>query len=78
MTTTLRDLPKIRDSLSYAYVDHARLEKEDVAVVAVDAGGATHLPCAALAAIFLGPGTSVTHAAMKAMMWCWSPARSTS
>lgn len=67
MTTTLRELPKIRDSLSYAYIEHARLEKEDAAVVAYEKAGGTHLPCAALAAIFLGPGTSVTHAAMKVM-----------
>lgn len=63
--SNLRDLPKIRDSLSYLYVEHARVEQRDKGLAVVDKDGETHVPCAALAAILLGPGTSVTHAAVK-------------
>jgi len=64
-TSNLRDLPKIRDSLSYVYVEHARVEQRDKGLAVVDKDGETHVPCAALAAILLGPGTAITHAAVK-------------
>jgi CRISP-associated protein Cas1 len=63
--SNLRDLPKIRDSLSYLYVEHARIEQRDKGLAVVDKDGETHVPCAALAAILLGPGTAITHAAVK-------------
>jgi CRISPR-associated protein Cas1 len=62
---SFRDLPKIRDSLSYAYVEHARLEQADGAIAVIDASGETQLPVAALATIMLGPGTTITQAAVK-------------
>jgi len=31
-TSNLRDLPKIRDSLSYVYIEHARVEQRDKAL----------------------------------------------
>lgn len=63
--TNLRELPKIRDSLSYVYIEHARIEQRERSLAVVDKDGETHLPCAALAAILLGPGTAITHAAVK-------------
>jgi CRISPR-associated protein Cas1 len=63
----LRTLPKIRDSLSYAYVEHARLEQSNRAVAVWAESGIVELPCAALAAVLLGPGTTVTHAAIKTL-----------
>ena len=61
----LRQLPKIRDSLSFTYFEHARIEKEGNAIAVFDGGGETHVPAAALATIMLGPGSNITHAAVK-------------
>lgn len=64
----LRQLPKLRDGLSYVYLEHGRLEQEAKAVAFVDAeGGCTSLPAASLAVLMLGPGTTVTHAAVKSL-----------
>jgi CRISP-associated protein Cas1 len=70
-------LPKIRDSWSYLYVEHCRIDQEDKAIAIHDAGGKTPVPCAALALLMLGPGTAITHAAIGTLaengclvMWC--------
>ena len=64
----LRELPKLRDGLSYLYLEHGRLEQKELAVEFVDAqGGCTMLPAAALGVVMLGPGTTITHAAVKAL-----------
>ncbi len=70
-------LPKIRDSWSYLYVEHCRIDQEDKAIAIHDAGGKTPVPCAMLALLMLGPGTTITHAAVRTLaengclvMWC--------
>jgi len=63
----LRQLPRFDDCMSYLYVEHARIEQNDKAVAIVDPGGKTPVPAAALAVLMLGPGTSITHAAIKAL-----------
>jgi CRISPR-associated protein Cas1 len=73
----LHVLPKIRDSWSYLYVEHCRIDQEDKAIAIQDAGGKTPVPCAVLALLMLGPGTTITHTAIRALaengclvMWC--------
>ena len=63
----LHILPKLRDSLSYLYVEHARIEQANDAIDVYDKEGITHVPIAALTVLMLGPGTSITHAAIKAL-----------
>ncbi len=63
----LHELPKLRDSLSYLYVEHAVLNRKHNAVECVDAQGAILIPIASLAVLLLGPGTSITHAAIRAL-----------
>ncbi len=63
----LRQLPRFDDSLSFLYIEHARIEQSDKAVAIVDPQGKTPVPAAALALLMLGPGTSITHAAVKAL-----------
>ena len=63
----LHELPKLRDSLSYLYVEHCRIEQKDSAVELIDAKGCTMVPAAALTVLMLGPGTSITHAGVKAL-----------
>jgi CRISPR-associated protein Cas1 len=63
----LHELPKLRDSLSYLYVEHAIIERSDAAVAVLRKDGNLHVPAAMLCVLILGPGTSVTHAAMRVL-----------
>ncbi|MCA9878631.1 MAG: type I-E CRISPR-associated endonuclease Cas1 [Thermomicrobiales bacterium] len=63
----LRTLPKVRDSLSYLYVEHCRIEQEAKAIALHDVDGKTPVPCAALLLLMLGPGTSISHAAVRVL-----------
>lgn len=64
----LRLLPKFRERLSYVYVEHAVLEREDYAVAVWDEGdGKTQIPVASLALLMLGPGTKISHAAISVL-----------
>lgn len=63
----LHILPKLRDSLSYLYTEHTRVEQAHDAIDLYDKEGITHVPIAALSVLMLGPGTSITHAAIKAL-----------
>jgi len=70
-------LPKVRDRISYLYVEHARVDQEAKAIAVHDAEGATAVPCAGLGLLLLGPGTRITQAAMLALadngctvVWC--------
>jgi CRISPR-associated protein Cas1 len=63
----LHELPKLRDGLSYLYVELCRVEQKHKAVEFIDQEGRTMVPAAALAVLMLGPGTTVTHAAIKAL-----------
>ena len=66
----LHELPKLRDGLSYLYVEHGRVEQKQKAVEFVDKeGGCTMIPAAALAVLLLGPGTSITHPAAWSSGW---------
>ena len=67
MLKDLHALPKVRDSWSYLYVEHCRVDQEDKAIAVHDARGKVPVPCAALTLLMLGPGTSITHAAIRAL-----------
>lgn len=73
----LHALPKVRDSWSYLYVEHCRVDRGDKAIVLHDARGRVPVPCATLAVLMLGPGTTITHAAIRVLaesgcltVWC--------
>lgn len=60
-------LPKVRDSWTYLYVEHCKIDQDSKAIALHDANGKTPVPCAALTLLMLGPGTSITHAAIRAL-----------
>jgi CRISPR-associated protein Cas1 len=61
----LHELPKLRDSLSYLYVEHAVLNKKDQAIEYIrEDEGRVMIPVASLSVLLLGPGTKITHAAI--------------
>lgn len=64
----LHELPKLRDSLSYLYVEHAVLNQKNQAVEYIrEDEGRVMIPVAALSVLLLGPGTKITHAAVKTL-----------
>ncbi len=59
-------LPRVTDKYPYLYLERGRLEVDDSSVKWIDAqGGCVHLPVATISSLLLGPGTSVTHEAVK-------------
>ena len=60
-------LPQLRDSLSYLYIEHAIVDRKLNAIEYMQADGRIMVPVAALCVLMLGPGTSITHAAMKVL-----------
>ncbi|MBN2002694.1 MAG: type I-E CRISPR-associated endonuclease Cas1 [Anaerolineae bacterium] len=63
----LQELPKLADSLTYLYTEHAVIEQKRQGIELFDKDGATLVPTASLTVLLLGPGTSITHAAVKAL-----------
>ena len=63
----LRELPKFRDSLSYLYIEHGKIEQEAKAIAWYGINGKVSVPVASLAVLMLGPGTSITHEAIKTL-----------
>lgn len=61
----LHGLPKLRDSLSYLYVEHAVLECDESGLRVFQETGKTRIPTANLCVLMLGPGTTITHAAVR-------------
>jgi CRISPR-associated protein Cas1 len=67
MTKSLHELPRFDDKLSYLYVEHAVIDQHEKAIAVHQADGTTPVPAAALGVLILGPGTKITHAAVKAL-----------
>ena len=63
----LQLLPKVRDQLSSLYIEHGRIDRSDKSVAVWDETGMTAIPAASLCVLMLGPGTTITHAAIQAL-----------
>ncbi|MDR3209091.1 MAG: type I-E CRISPR-associated endonuclease Cas1e, partial [Oscillospiraceae bacterium] len=61
----LPELPRIRDRLSFLYLEHSVINRADSAITVADTRGTVHVPAASLGVLLLGPGTKVTHRAME-------------
>jgi CRISP-associated protein Cas1 len=66
----LRTLARYTDSLSHVYLEHAVIEQEDHSIAAFTPDGRITLPAANLSSVVLGPGTRITHAAIKVLADC--------
>lgn len=67
MPKDLHVLPKVKDSWSYLYVEHAVVEQDAKAIAVIDKDGRLPVPCAALSLLMLGPGTKITHSAIRTL-----------
>jgi CRISPR-associated protein Cas1 len=73
----LHELPRFQDGTSYLYVERCKVEQDNLSITLFDGDGKTQVPCAGLAVLMLGPGTSITHAAIHVLaengvlvLWC--------
>lgn len=62
--TAPTDIGRAEDRLSTVYVSHARIDRAGNALVLDRDTGSVHLPVAMTAALLLGPGTTITQAAV--------------
>jgi CRISPR-associated protein Cas1 len=70
----LETLAPARDRWTPIYLEHGRVEVDDAAIkwIASD-GKVCPIPVATLSALILGPGTTITHASVKAAAQCNCP-----
>lgn len=61
----LQELPRIRDRMTFIYLEHCQLNRNDSAVTVQDMNGTVHIPAAGISVLMLGPGTNITHRAME-------------
>lgn len=63
--TKLRELPRIKDRVSFIYVEHAKINRHDSAVTVSDRRGIVRIPAAMIGVLMLGPGTDISHRAVE-------------
>lgn len=63
----LQALPQVKDRMTFLYLEHCTLGRQDGAITVTDEKGVVHIPAAAISVLLLGPGTRVTHRAMELM-----------
>lgn len=70
-------LPQVKDKYPFVYLERGRLEVDDSSIKWIDfEGSVVRIPVAILNCILLGPGTSITHEAVKVISGvncgiCW-------
>jgi CRISPR-associated protein Cas1 len=66
LKVTRESLPKVKDKYPFLYLERGRLEIDDSSVKWIDAeGNVVPIPVATINTLLLGPGTTVTHDAVK-------------
>lgn len=63
----LQALPQVKDRMTFLYLEHCTLGRQDGAITVTDEKGVVLVPAAAISVLLLGPGTRVTHRAMELM-----------
>lgn len=58
-------LPQIKDRMTFLYLEHCKLNRENSAITVTDDEGVVSVPAGAISVLMLGPGTNVTHRAME-------------
>lgn len=63
--TKLSELPRIGDRVSFIYVEHAKINRKDSAILISDYRGTVFVPVAMIGVLMLGPGTDISHRAVE-------------
>lgn len=73
----LAQLPRVADSWTFLYTEKVRVERADYAIELRDKTGRVQVPVASISVLLLGPGSTITHAAMLVLaesgcsvVWC--------
>ncbi len=61
----LQSLPRVEDRITFLYLEHCQLNRDDGAITVKDEKGIVYVPAASISVLMLGPGTSITHRAME-------------
>lgn len=61
----LTDLLQISDRMTFIYLEHSVIHREDSAIKVTDLEGDVYIPAAAITTLLLGPGCKITHRAME-------------
>lgn len=67
---TLTELPRVRDRITFLYLEHAQIQRQDSAIKVISEKGIVFVPAALISVLMLGPGVDVTHRAMELMGDC--------
>lgn len=62
---TRYELGRVRDRITFLYLEHAKLNRQNSAIQVIDQRGVVYVPAAILSVLMLGPGVDVTHRAME-------------
>lgn len=62
---TLHELPRFQDRWSHLYLERGILDQEAHGLVLHSADAHTHIPIDQVSLLMLGPGISITHAAVR-------------
>lgn len=61
----LEELPQVSDRLTFVYLEHCVINREESAVKVTDLDGDVFIPAAAITTLLIGPGCKITHRAME-------------
>lgn len=67
MKTSLQDFGRFDDRISFLYVDRASIRHTENGIAIHEDDGVTEVPVSSIAMLMLGPGTTVTHLAIKVL-----------
>lgn len=72
----LQTLVQVKDRMTFLYIEHCTVNRQDGAITVTDARGTAFIPAAALSVLLIGPGTNLTHRAVEligdsGMMLLW-------
>lgn len=61
----LKELLQVSDRMTFIYLEHCVINREDSAVKVTDLDGDIYIPAAVITTLLLGPGCKITHRAME-------------
>jgi CRISPR-associated protein Cas1 len=66
----LSELTRLDNRISFLYLEHAKINRQDSAIQVIDETGTVYIPAAIISVLFLGPGVDVSHRAMELIGNC--------
>lgn len=61
----IQELGRVSDRISFIYLEHAKINRQDSAIQVSDNRGIVNIPVALVSVLLLGPGIDITHRAME-------------